>query len=190
LLAALAVFLGVVHQHYPIEKWLFWHYLATATAAGVWAASCTAAGCSVLARLRISSARGADQLALAFPVGVLVFQLSIFLLGLAGLLGTFTFALLPLAFLVLGIYPLRQALRDLRDAATIRSLPELAVVVFGLGGIALLYFQLLTPEAFSWDARWYHLPLAQQYALQGAVKAFPEGWWLSSYPHSASLVFA
>ena len=190
LLAGLAVFLSVVHPHYPIQEWLFWRYSAAATLAGVWAASCAAAGCFVLTRLRMGSTRGADQLALAFPVGVLVFQLSIFVLGLAGLLGTFTFVALPLAFLLLGFYPLYQALRGLRDAATIRSLPELAVVVFGLGGIALLYFQLLTPEAFSWDARWYHLPLAQQYALQGAVKPFPEGWWLSSYPHSASLVFA
>jgi hypothetical protein len=190
LLAAIGIFLGVVHQHYPIEQWLFWRYLAAAVLAGTWAISCAAIGCVVLERLGMSLPSPHDRVVLAFPVGVLTFQLSIFLLGLVGLLNTVTFIALPLTFLLLGAFPLWQLLRGLRGATTIRSLPELAVVVFGLGGIALLYFQLLTPEAFSWDARWYHLPLAQQYALRGSVRPFPEGWWLSSYPHSASLVFA
>jgi hypothetical protein len=176
--------------HYAIEKWLFWRYLIAAMLAGTWAASCAAIGFVLLAGLRISPPSGRGQLALAFPVGVLAFQLGMFLLGLAGSLNTFTFVALPLTFLLLGAFPLRQALRDLHDAVAIRSFPDLAVVIFGLGGIGLLYFQLLTPEAFSWDARWYHLPLAQQYALEGAVKASPEGWWLAAYPHSASLIFA
>lgn len=190
LLASILIFLGVVRSHYPIEHWLFWRYLIAATLAGAWAASCAAIGCVVLAPLRIFAPDGRCQLVLAFPLGVLTFQLAMFLLGLVGFLNTFTFVALPLTCLLLGAFPLRQALRGVRAAATIRSLPELAVVLCGLFAIALLYFQLLTPEAFSWDARWYHLALAQQYALQGAVKAFPEGWWLSSYPHSASLVFA
>jgi len=189
LIAATVIFLRVVGAHYPIERWLFWRYLVAASLAGLWAASCAAMGAFLLARSGLASDQGSGNLVFAFPVGVLVFQLAIFLLGLCGLLGPLTFFLLPLAFLALGASRMCEAIRAWRRAAVIRSVPELALVVFGLGGIALVYFQLLTPEPFSWDARWYHLPLAQQYALQGAVKPFPEGWWLSAYPHAASLVY-
>jgi hypothetical protein len=189
LLGAIAIFLGVVNKHYAIGHWLVWRYLTAAGLAAFWAASCAAMGCFLFARLGLGTGRDRDELVLAFPLGVLAFQLAMFLLGLAHLLGTFTFIALPVAFLLLGAPLLREAIRGGERAAVIRSLPDLAVVLFGLGGIALLYFQLLSPEPFSWDARWYHLPLAQQYALQGAVKAFPEGWWLSAYPHSASLIY-
>jgi hypothetical protein len=40
-----------------------------------------------------------------------------------------------------------------------------------------------------WDARWYHLPIAQQYALEGAIRPSPERWWLAGYPHSGSLLY-
>jgi hypothetical protein len=189
LLGGIVIFLGVVGQHYDIRRWLFWRYLAAGSLAAVWAASCAALGGFLLARFGFISGRGAGDLVLAFPVGVLAFQLAIFLLGLASLLNVFTFVALPLGFLLVGAPRLREPASAVQRAATVRSLPELALVLFGLGGIGLVYFQLLTPEAFSWDARWYHLPLAQQYALQGAVKPYPEGWWLAAYPHSASLIY-
>jgi hypothetical protein len=189
LLAGIAIFLNVIDSHYAIGRWLFWRYLAAAGLAAVWAGSCAAMGCFLLARFGLTLQRDSGEFALAFPVGMLAFQLAIFLLGLAGLLNTATFILLPVIFLVLGAERLREAMRGVQRAAEVRSLPDLALVLFGLLGVGLLYFQLLLPEPFSWDARWYHLPLAQQYALQGAVKAYPEGWWLSAYPHSASLVY-
>ena len=189
LLGAIVIFLNVANFHYAIGRWLFWRYLAAGSLATIWAGSCAAMGWFLLTRFGLATGRAPGEVALAFPVGVLAFQLAIFLLGLGGLLNTFTFVALPLAFFVLGAPVLREAMRGGEGAARVRSLPDLALVLFGLGGIGLLYFQLLMPEPFSWDARWYHLPLAQQYALQGAVKAYPEGWWLSAYPHSASLVY-
>jgi hypothetical protein len=189
LVAAIVIFLCVVHAHYPIQHWLFWHYLLVGVLAGLWAASCASVGCFLLRRFAPYSCRSPADLALAFPLGVFAFQLAIFFLGLAGLLNALVFALLPLVFLLAGAWPLREALRGWGSQARARTLSELAVIVFGAGCIALLYFQILSPASFSWDARWYHLPIAQQYALEGAVRAFPEGWWLASYPHSASLVY-
>jgi hypothetical protein len=189
LLGAIVIFLASVNEHYAVGRWLFWRYLAAGGLAAFWLASCAAMGTFLFARLGLGTRRGHGDLAVAFAVGVLAFQLAIFLLGLLHLLGTFTFVALPVIFLLLGAVPLREALKGASRAAQIRSLPDLALVLFGLGGVALLYFQVLSPEPFSWDARWYHLPIAQQYALQGSIKAYPEGWWLSAYPHSASLIY-
>jgi len=189
LAAAIAVFLGVVHRHYPIQRWLFWHYLRVAVLAGFWASACASAGCFLAARLRLARcARGAD-LVLAFPLGVLAFELAIFLLGLAGWLGPATFVLLPAVCLLVGAGHLLHLARAWPRRPPARNLVELALIGFGVLGVGILYFQILSPAPFSWDARWYHLPIAQQYAMQGAVRPFPEGWWLGAYPHGASLVY-
>ena len=189
LVAAIVIFLGVVHQHYPIQRWLFWHYLLVASVAGVWAISCASAGCFLFAQFALRPCQNADDLVLAFPLGVFAFQLAIFLLGLVSQLNTAAFILLPLVFVVPGISQVRDILYGWLPLARVRTLPDVAVLVFGAGAIALLYFQMLSPAVFSWDARWYHLPIAQQYALEGTVRAFPEGWWLAAYPHSASLIY-
>ena len=189
LAAAIAVFLGVVHRHYPIQRWLFWHYLRVAVLAGFWASACASAGCFLAARLRLARcARGAD-LVLAFPLGVLAFELAIFLLGLAGWLGPATFVLLPAVCLLVGAGHLLHLARAWPRRPPARNLVELALIGFGVLGVGILYFQILSPAPFSWDARWYHLPIAQQYAMQGAVRPFPEGWWPGAYPHGASLVY-
>lgn len=189
LVAAIAIFLGAVHRHYPIQRWLFWHYLGASLLSGVWALACASGGCFIAARLKLVSCTRQSDLVLAFPLGVLAFELSIFLLGLAGLLGTLTFCLLPVLFLLSGAERLRDIVHALRRRPVARNWVELAVIGFGVAGVGLIYFQILSPTPFSWDARWYHLPIAQQYALQGAVRAFPEGWWLGAYPHGASLVY-
>lgn len=189
LLLALGIFLAVVNRHYPIAQWLAWRYLTVSALALVWAVSCLSAGYFLLDRLRISIATEDVRAVLAFPLGVFAFQTSLFLLGLAGLLGWATFVLVPVAFALSGASHLAVAGRSLREFAPPRTFPQLAVLLFGVGGAALVYFQILTPEAFSWDARWYHLPIAQQYALDGAVRRFPEGWWLAGYPHGASLLY-
>jgi hypothetical protein len=189
LLAGIVIFLCVVHQHYPIQRWLFWHYLGVSLLSALWAAACASFGCFLASRFKLASCAGPRDLVLAFPLGVLAFELAIFLLGLAGLLGTFTFWALPGVFLLSGVGRLRDVLVGWRRLPPARNLAELAVIVFGVVCIGLTYFQILSPAPFSWDARWYHLPLAEQYALRGAIGASKEGWWLSGYPHGASLVY-
>jgi hypothetical protein len=188
-MAAIAIFLGVGHSHYPIQSWLFWHYLLVSGLAGLWAVGCASLGCFLFSRFARRSCQAPADLALAFPLGVLAFQLAIFLLGLAGALGSVVFATLPLAFLLSGLAQLREAVRGWRSLVQTRTEAHLAVILFGASAVGMLYFQILSPGPFSWDARWYHLPIAQQYALEGAVRASPEGWWLAAYPHSASLVY-
>jgi len=192
LLAAVGLFLTVVDEHYAVHRWLAWRYLSVGALTLLWSASCLAAGCFLLERLRIERRGDYDELVLAFPLGVLAFQLSIFLLGLVGWLGTAAFVGLPLGFLLAGGERFSAALYRTarsRHTALPRSPWEVALLLFGALGVGLLYFQILSPEPFSWDARWYHLPIAEQYALEGAVRPWPLGWWLAAYPHSASLLY-
>jgi hypothetical protein len=189
LLAAIIVFLALVNQHYPIHRWLFWHYLGVSVLSASWAAACASVGCFLAARFEIADCTSPSDLVLAFPLGVLAFELLIYMLGLAGLLNAVTFCLLPLLLLFSGVGRLRDIVAGWRRMPPARNLRELVVIVFGALAVGLLYFQILSPTVFSWDARWYHLPIAQQYALEGKIRGFPEGWWLAAYPHGASYIY-
>ena len=66
----------------------------------------------------------------------------------------------------------------------------LLAVSFGAICLAMIYFSILSPLNASWDSRWYHLPIAEQYASAGRVFRFGEGWALGTYPQLASLLYA
>lgn len=187
---AVALLVAVVSAHYPIQRWLFWRYLAYWVLALGWAASCLGFGAWLLDRLRVASGSMTSHAALAFPLGVFAFQTAMFVLGLAGLLGKVNFILLPVAFALPGLAHLRQFALAIRGWQPPRTVFQLGVLLFGIGGLGLIYFQILSPEAFHWDARWYHLTIAQNYAIDGAVRPFREGFWLDGQPHSASLIYA
>ncbi len=189
LLAGAAVFLVNVDAHYAIRRWLIWRYAGYWMLSLTWAGACLSLGSVLLARLHPRElAHPGDAWVFAFPLGVFAFHLAIFVLGLLGLLGSVTFVLVPLLFLASGIRHLKRFWAHVLGISEVVTRRELPLLLFGLGGLALLYLQILSPEAFSYDARWYHLPIAEQYARQGAVRAFPEGWWLAAYPHLASYV--
>ena len=52
-----------------------------------------------------------------------------------------------------------------------------AVLAFGCLGTLLLWLTILTPQNASYDARWYHLPIAEHYVAQGRIAPFSEGSW-------------
>jgi hypothetical protein len=189
LLAGICILLGTVNSHYAITDWLVWHYAEAFALAGAWGVSCLSFGFFVLDRLRRSREAVFADAVLAFPLGVFAFQLAIFVLGLAHLLGAVTFVVLPVAFAAAGMNRLIEAGQALRHVKPPRTFFGLATLLFGLGGLGLLYFEILSPESIHWDARWYHLPIARQYAMWGAIRPFAEGWWLGAYPHSASLSY-
>jgi hypothetical protein len=69
------------------------------------------------------------------------------------------------------------------------TLPRAAALVFGAGGVLLLYANILIPENTAYDSRWYHLGIAEHYAAGGRIARFPEGWFMGAYPHLASLLY-
>jgi hypothetical protein len=197
LVLAIALFGRIVGQHYAIGRWLVWRYLGCGAGAILWGVACLALGHWLLRRAIALPLRFADELALAFPLGAFAFGLLQFGLGLVGLLSKVSFFLLPAAALALGGRGLATTCRRLRRHLAAKQngrwrvpVAWLALAAAATLGLALVYFPVLEPSAYGYDARWYHLPLAEHYAAGGAIRRFGEGWWLGAYPQLASYLYS
>jgi len=56
--------------------------------------------------------------------------------------------------------------------------------------VGLVYLPILTPLNLAYDARWYHLPIAEGYAAYGGIHRFPEGWFPGANPQLASYLYS
>ncbi len=196
LLAAAAVALWSLDDHYPVRHWLAFPYLGIWVAALAWLAACVGGGLRLLRLAGMTTLPFRERLLQATVVGVLAYAIAVFLLGVAHALGPVTFVGLPVAFLAAGFGDLRRALRDARRlwSATSpgRRRPDPLVIAawaFGLLGVTALYLNILTPGNLSYDARWYHMALAEDYAASGAVHRFPEGSFQGSVPQLATYLY-
>jgi hypothetical protein len=194
LLGGAAFFAAYVHDFYRIQTWLFWRYAGYWLGGLSWLSCCLSLGNHVLARTLGSALTLVERWTLGLAGGVLAFALSIFFLGLVHALHWLTFFLLPLAFFAVGARTLwrdvgraRKHFRITRLSIPVLTLPLLAL---GVVGLSILYFQLLSPDAYSFDTRWYHLPMGQRFALSGKVARFDEGFWQAAWPHLSSYLFA
>lgn len=199
LLLASGVVLVDVHQHYPIQNWLILRYGVYWLLSLVFSASCVSFGFAAL-RLTLRGVLPVhEQIALAFPLGLLGFFLVSFIAGLLGLFGPVFFFAAPLLLLLVGAVPTVRYLRRLkRGVMRARRAPTLdrigwadrVLPVLGIGALALIYFSILSPNNAGYDARWYHLGLAEQYASAREIFRFREGWVMGTYPQLASLMYA
>jgi hypothetical protein len=194
---AAALLFWFVNKHYPLKDWLFWRYCGYWAVALLWTVCCLAAGFRALELLRFPRLALAEETLYALCSGLLLFFLVMFLLGIAGVLGVTVLATVPVAFLAFGfpagVRVLRR-LQKLRREHALRTRYRLTlldglVCLYGLGALLFLYLSMLHPENIAYDSRWYHLPIAEQYVAEGAIRPSPEGWHLSAFPHLASLVF-
>lgn len=178
-----------VNDHYPVADWLAWRLLQLWGASALLHAGCVATGYLVLTRvLRLRGLPRLETLVVSMTVGLVAFVMAMYV---AGALACFTPALsilLPVAMLALG------APAAIADRATARLHGKLAntgsddpptrrptivlgrletlVLVGGLFGLALVYLQCMTPSALNYDARWYHLSVAEDYAREGRIVPF------------------
>jgi len=198
LLAATAFFLYWVQSFTPLRHWLAWRFLLYWALAIVFYLSAISAGNLLLRRLLERYLPLDEQLLLSAGLGVLAFGLVFFTLGVAGLLSGWTFCLVPAAFLALGSRSLLAlAARYRRHAALLRRpqprrLPRwlrLGMLGFGVLALGLLYATILTPSNVAYDSRWYHLAAAEQYAVQGGIRRFPDGWFVGAYPQLATWLY-
>ncbi|HEX7672494.1 MAG TPA: hypothetical protein VF395_23030, partial [Polyangiaceae bacterium] len=192
-LGSIAVIALSENGHYPIRKWLLFRVLGYLLLALYWGTGCLSVGLEILERAVPRQYRRWEAPFVAFPLGVLTFALSVFVVGLVGRLGTAFFVLSPLVFILVG-YPrlarLSAHVRSaLRQAAWNFTRVEIAALVFGVVGLLFVYLPILTPHNVQHDARWYHLTIAERYAAEGAITRFPEGWFLGAYPQLASLLY-
>lgn len=189
-------FAWVVNAHYPIGRWLFFRYAGAWLASAAFAAACLSSGHAIVRRALGHTLPLAEHAAISFAAGVYVFFVAMTLAGLAGLLGPALFVALPLALIAVGAPSLLRSARRLarhlryRRARAVRPSPfALPILAFGLLGVGMVYFAILTPENVAFDARWQHLALAEHYTAAGAVGRFPEGWIIGASPHLTSILY-
>ncbi|MDC3958602.1 glycosyltransferase family 39 protein [Polyangium jinanense] len=195
LVAGIGVFGWVVHQHYPIPKWLFWRY------AGYWLGTLVVGiasyGLGHVALHRVFRVRMPllEHAMVSMALGVYGFEILMFIIGLLGLYRTATFFVLPVALLAAVALPLYQHALHIRrvfarSAPTRPKLgPAALALAFGLLGLGMIYFYVITPSNIQFDSRWKHLALAEQYVVQGAIRPAVEGWVFTARPHFTSYLY-
>src|SRR5688572_101605 len=167
LAGAITTLLVQLHKHHPIQNWLFWIYAKCWLFALGLTLACLSSGFLFTRLIAPRDLPVAERLYLSLPAGLFVFFCSMFVCGLLGLFGPWLGVCLPLLLIASGAYPLyREFLRVRKHFASARSrrapLGATGALVAGLGvlALAMVYFNILTPENIAYDARWYHLPIA------------------------------
>jgi hypothetical protein len=194
--ASVVMFAGVLGRHEPLGQWLSLRYFRAAASALVFSFACLVAGHALVLRALGRTQPFVEHLALACPLGVLAFYVASFALSSIGLGGPASFVLCPVLLVALGAREfLRTAKRLRHHSRHWMRRPAFgalgaAALVFGVLGVAYLWFVLLTPLNASYDARWFHLPIAEAYASGRGIAHFEEGWVHGAYPHLASLLYA
>lgn len=175
----------------PLASWYFPRLAATWGFTLLFALACLAIGVRIVKALTGPVARDGFW-PLSFAVGVLAFGVSMGLIGHLGLFGPLTFGLLPLVLLGVGWAPLTEAVfaarRRWRHQPPLSAI-EVAIGAAGVIGLVLTFLPVLAPENVNYDARWYHLAIAERYALVGGITRSVEGNHLLAGPHLASLLY-
>jgi len=197
LLAGLLTFAWVANRHFPLREWLVLS-LARYWLLGLFFSAASLSTGLALLKLLLPVPPGiAERITLGFALGVLAFATGVFLAGLAGLFGTAFFFAWP-SLMLLGGVPflwrdVRRAFRHLRRFGPDLLLPhgflEAGAALLLALSLVALYLHVMTPLNVGGDSYWYHLPIAEEYAIRGAIRPFPEGWYLGAYPQLASLLY-
>ncbi|HLK93307.1 MAG TPA: hypothetical protein VKZ18_25675 [Polyangia bacterium] len=197
-LCAAALGLGYfANTREPLTTWLLWPYAGFWAATSLWLTCCVSVGHAALRLLPALRLRFRERLLFDLALGVLIFGEGLFLLGLFGLLRPPFFFLYPAVLGAIGFPGLARYLaRGVRHFRAARarahrppSLLQGAAFAFGTLAFVVVYLSIMVPENTAFDARSYHLPIAEHYAAWGRVGRFPEGWFGSALPHLASWLY-
>lgn len=194
LLVAATVFLArTAEPHYPIRQWLFWIYARAWLWCLLFTAACASTGLALTGWLT-PAAPSRERAVLAMALGLLTFFLGAFVVGVLGLYGTVFFFAWPLSMIVAGAPAVLGFARRWRRLARVRpwrrpSAVACVVALFGIAALGMVYVSILTPDNAAFDARFYHLGIAQQYVAEGAILPTREAWMPAALPQLASLVY-
>jgi hypothetical protein len=197
LLLGLAVFVFTSNFYYPLRQWTVFVLAGHWMLATLFATACLSTGLRLLRLILPTPPVLGERLALGFALGVLVFALGVFLAGLAGLFGHVFFFVWPGLMILLGARSgwreLRRTFRHLRRFGARLVLPrtpiEAGAALLLVLGLIAVYLLVMTPLNVGGDAYWYHLPIAEHYAIHGTIRPYREGWYLAAYPQLASLLY-
>lgn len=194
-LAATAYYAGELERHRPLEDWFIWRLLPLWGYALLFAVSCLAFGAALL-RWTTGDRRlpRLEWILQAFTVGLVAFVGGLYLLGATGLFATWSALALPGILLAASAPTLPATWREFaaaqrRDvcAPPSRRAAIALVTAWGVVCLAFVYLEALHPSAINFDAAWYHIPIAQDYARIGRIVPFP-GEEHRAYPHLTSMV--
>jgi hypothetical protein len=185
---------GLFHAHTELQTWLFWRYLAVWVCCALFAAACLSVGNWIVWRLSESEQRAPGHLTLSLSCGVFAFFALTAAVGFAHGFGPISFVLIPVSLFAVGARRLWQDLgalrRRLREEPAWFGLSPVEVAAFALGFVALLviYLAVLVPDNASYDARWYHIAVAEHYAAAGGIVRSVEGNVTVTVPQLASVL--
>lgn len=191
------VLLALVGNHYyPVKEWALLTYLRLWGWMALFALAVLSSGYFLVRRFgpRLPLR---ERLVFSLAAGVLAFFYGLFALGLLHLLRGWAAVALPLLLVALGARDLvrdgRRVLRHVRArrrrGVSPRPFWRTPATVFGAFGVLLVYWAILSPRNVAFDATFYHLGIAQQYATEHAIKPFVEGWMPGALPQLASVLY-
>lgn len=185
-----------VDRFYALKSWLVWRYLGYWAGALFFAVSCQLGGLPLVDRLG-RDFRWSERVLLAQAGGTVLFFLGMFLLGMFGLFHRAVFFIWPILLIAFGA---RRAFRQFRRLRRLRrvvyrmprvalSWPKLGAIALGLVALVIVYSQIIHPAQVSYDARWYHLSVAEQYASTGRILRYADRNYVMLYPQLASILY-
>jgi hypothetical protein len=189
-LAGTAIFARVMGVVYPLRDWLAWPMMALWGWVLLMNLACLSFGHWVLARVfKVGRLPALEAAVFSMVVGTVGFVLAMYIAGaLAWYVPSFAVAL-PLGFLAVGgragAHLLGRCWQEVKSSRY--TAWSLAVGGFGVLCVGLLYLGLLTPDAVNYDASWYHLRIAQDYARWGKIAPFWD--YNAIVPHLASILY-
>lgn len=197
LVAAICIFLQQVNQHYPIKHWLFWMYAKIWGYCSLFILAVASSGHLVVNALGGKRLPLGERTTLSLASGTLVFFTALFICGLFGIYGRAFAIVFPIVLFLPGSVSLfrhaRRSIHHLRGAmkrTTWRpSLLHWAIGAYGLMGVGMIYFAIMSPRNIAYDSYFYHLGIAQQYATDKGIRPFLEGWFPGAIPHLASVLY-
>jgi len=195
LVGGTVAFLAVAHHHYPLQSWLLWPYLRFAAVAALFVAACGSVGHLALVRgLRRSPPLG-ERFFMSFALGLAIFAWGLCALGHLHLYGPAVAWAWPLVCGGAGAPLAWSFARRLRRHARRLARPPVTalgagILVFGALGLILIYAGIMSAAVAGYDARWYHLALAEHYVAAGGIIRFPEGFFGGAWPHLSSWLYS
>jgi hypothetical protein len=184
--------LTLLTEKYPADQWLAGTVLTILGWQVLLNLAWVAVGLMAIRPFIPAGVSRLERLVIAAAVGATSFGLGMYLLGALGLWRPATAVGLVLAMIAAGSRVLVRWWLEISTAPSV-AVPAApgqwlvtACTVFGVLGVGIAYLGILNPDTINYDARWWHLKIAEDYAREGRLVPFP-GNWVNAYPHMTSV---
>lgn len=190
---AAALLANSVDTFAPVRHWLVWRLMVVWAWQALFVAGCLSLGSLLCWRLirGFEELPNLEALVMSMAVGVVGMVFAIYILGAMRLLGPEAAVTMPLAMIAAGfLSPMPGRLVGFLRTWRPRLSPmQMAILAFGIAGVAAVYLHVIDPLAPNHDALWTHVVIGNDIAREGRLVA-ERADWAKNFPHLASIVFA